>query len=167
MCPALHLIFLSPPHPFIQIFPTQTPTFILIYESPIFFLPLYIKMKVFICTCGFSSMCLTPVTSWLRKVALSVLWNSERRTEAVWTRHDNACKHTKHIIITSNIVALKHQYTRAFQNNIQIYLNLPWVIRMVVKSHTIQRIISVCFHQGMLKKTHKITLNIQILASLI
>ena len=37
-------------------------------------------------------MCLTPVTSWFKNVALSALWKRDRRTEAICTRHDNACQ---------------------------------------------------------------------------
>ena len=37
-----------------------------------------------------SRIFLTPVTSWFRNVARSVLWNNDLRTDAICTRHDSA-----------------------------------------------------------------------------
>ena len=44
-------------------------------------------------------MSLTPATIWLRNFARSALLNSERRTEAICTRHDNACNDNTALIL--------------------------------------------------------------------
>lgn len=44
-------------------------------------------------------MSFTPITIWLRNLALSALLNNDRRTDAICTRQDNAWKRKKFLIV--------------------------------------------------------------------